>query len=135
MTTVVVVIDDEEDIRNLVLFNLREDGITVYGAAGPGEGLALCTMHRPDVIIIDRMLHGADGLDVCEQIRSDREIADAAVLVLSARGSVDDKLTGFDSGADDYVVKPFSVAELVVRVKKLAAIAKMCRESLQENPV
>src|SRR6185369_18083191 len=125
--TTVVVIDDEEDIRNLVLFNLREEGLTAHGAAGAGEGLALCTMHRPDVVIVDRMLHGADGLDVCEQIRSDSEIADAALLVLSARGSVDDKLTGFDSGADDYVVKPFSVAELVVRVKKLAALAKMRR--------
>ncbi len=131
--TTVVVIEDEEDIRNLVLFNLREEGFVAHGAAGAGEGLALCTMHRPDVVIVDRMLHGADGLDVCEQIRSDREIADAAILVLSARGSVDDKLTGFDSGADDYVVKPFSVAELVVRVKKLAAIASMRRASLQES--
>jgi DNA-binding response OmpR family regulator len=130
---IIVVIEDEEDIRNLVLFNLRAEGFEVFGAAGAGEGLALCTMHRPDVVIVDRMLHGADGLDVVEQMRSDREIADAAIIVLSARGSVDDKLTGFDSGADDYVVKPFSVAELVVRVKKLAAIASMRRASLLES--
>jgi DNA-binding response OmpR family regulator len=121
--TSIVVIEDEEDIRNLLLFNLREEGFVVYGAAGAGEGLALCTMHRPDVVIVDRMLHGADGLDVCEQIRSDREIADAALLVLSARGSVDDKLTGFDSGADDYIVKPFGIDDLVVRVRKLASVA------------
>ena len=133
--TSIVVIEDEEDIRNLLLYNLRDAGYTVYGAAGAGEGLALCMMHRPDVIIVDRMLPGADGLDVCEQIRSDDELADAAVLVLSARGSVDDKLTGFDSGADEYVVKPFSVGDLVARVRKLASLAAARRKIIMEERV
>jgi DNA-binding response OmpR family regulator len=126
----IVVIEDEQDIRSLVVCNLREQGHTVFGAAGAGEGLALAAMHRPDVIVVDRMLPGADGLDVVEQIRADRDLDCAAVLVLSARGSLDDRLTGFDSGADDYVVKPFSVGELVVRVRKLASLAATRRVSL-----
>ncbi len=128
--TVVVVIEDEGDIRNLVAWNLREDGMTVHCAAGAGEGLALCAKHVPDVVVVDRMLPGAEGLDVCEQIRSDAELRECGLLVLSARGAVDDKLTGFDAGADDYVVKPFSVAELVVRVRKLAALAGMRKRSM-----
>ncbi len=133
--TTVVVIEDEEDIRSLVAWNLRDDGITVHCAAGAGEGIALCAKHVPDVVVVDRMLHGADGLDVCEQLRSDRELETCGILVLSARGSVDDKLTGFDSGADDYMVKPFSVAELVVRVRKLAAVVEMRRRSLVKERV
>jgi DNA-binding response OmpR family regulator len=126
----IVVIEDEQDIRSLVVLHLRDQGHTVFAAAGAGEGLALAAMHRPDVVLVDRMLPGADGLDVVEQIRADRDLDCAAVLVLSARGSRDDRLTGFDAGADDYIVKPFSVGELVVRVRKLASLAATRRSSL-----
>jgi len=132
-TATVVVIEDEEDIRNLVVWNLEAAGFDAYGAAGAGEGLALCALYRPDIVVIDRMLHGADGIDVLEQLRSDDELADVAVLVLSARGTFDDKLTGFDAGADDYVVKPFAVDELVGRVEALAALAR-ARRVLRATP-
>ncbi|HEY8079049.1 MAG TPA: response regulator, partial [Labilithrix sp.] len=80
----IVVIEDEEDLRNLVVFNLRAEGHEVLGAAGAGEGMALCVRHAPDVVVLDRMLPGAEGLDLCEQLRSDSELADVGVVVLSA---------------------------------------------------
>jgi DNA-binding response OmpR family regulator len=129
---VVVLIEDEEDIRHLLLFTLREAGFETFAAAGAGEGLAMCALYQPDIVIIDRMLPGADGLDVLEQLRSDEEMSEVATLVLSARGSVDDRLTGFEAGADDYIVKPFSVADLVSRVQKLGAISR-ARKLLRES--
>jgi len=119
----VVVIEDEPDLRQLVVFNLRAEGFEALGAATAGEGLAICSMHRPAVVVLDRMLGDVDGIDICAQLRADESLADAAILILSARGSVDDRRHGFDAGADDYVVKPFVVAKLVERVRNLAFLA------------
>jgi DNA-binding response OmpR family regulator len=119
----VVVIEDEADLRQLVVFNLRAEGFHVMGAATAGEGLAICAMHRPAVVVLDRMLGDVDGIDLCTHLRSDEHLADVAVLVLSALGSRRDRRTGFDAGADDYVVKPFVVRDLVERVRSLAFLS------------
>ena len=119
----VVVIEDENDLRQLVVHNLRAEGFDALGAATAGEGLALCTMHRPAVVILDRMLDHIDGIVLCEHLRADAMTADAAILVLSARGSADEKETGFAAGVDDYVVKPFGIDDLLERVRALATLA------------
>lgn len=119
----VIVIEDEDDVRDLVVYNLRAEGFDALGAATAGEGIALCTMHRPAVVIVDRMLHDTDGILLCEHLRADELTSDAAILVLSARGAMADKTSAFAAGADDYVVKPFAIDQLIGRVRDLAVLA------------
>lgn len=119
----VVVIEDDADLRNLVLYNLRAYGFEVHGAATAREGLAICALHQPAVVVIDRMLDDTDGVVVCECLRSDVDLEDLAILFLSARGSPLDRRMGFAAGGDDYIVKPFAVDDLVERVRALAALS------------
>ena len=123
----VVVIEDEDDLRELVLYNLRAEGFEAVGAVTAGEGLALCTLRCPEVVIIDRMLHDTDGIALCAHLRDDSEVADGAIMVLSARGAPADLRAGWAAGADDYLVKPFEVGELVRRVRGLASLAERRR--------
>ena len=130
--SLVVVIEDEPDLRALVIYTLRAAGFEAMGAATAGEGLAIAALHRPAVVVIDRMLGDADGIDLCTHIRADEELADAALLVLSARGSFQDRQSGFAAGADDYLVKPFPLDALVDRVRRLAVLAS-ARRSLRPS--
>ena len=116
----ILVVDDEPDLRQLVTFNLREAGFEVDAVGSGQAGLALATKTKPAVIVLDLMLPDVPGTEVCRQLRADAVLADSAVLMLTARGDEYDRLLGFEVGADDYVVKPFSVRELVMRVKALA---------------
>jgi two-component system, OmpR family, phosphate regulon response regulator PhoB len=115
----VLLVDDELDLQKLVDFNLREAGFDVTavgtGAAALAEAARLC----PQVIVLDLMLPDIPGVEVCRKIRSNPALSGAAVLMLTARGDEYDRLLGFEVGADDYVVKPFSVRELVHRVRSL----------------
>jgi two-component system phosphate regulon response regulator PhoB len=120
----VLIVDDEEDIRNLLEFNLREAGFRVEAVGTGGDGLARARATTPAVIVLDLMLPDQSGTEVCRQMRSDPALADMAILMLTARGDEYDRVLGFEVGADDYVVKPFSVRELVMRVKGLATRAK-----------
>jgi len=119
----VLLIDDEPDIQGLLVFNLREAGFEVHSAATGAEGIAMAHQLRPEVIVLDLMLPDTPGTEVCRRLRSQRELVDAAIMMLTARGDEYDRVLGFEVGADDYVVKPFSVRELVLRVKGLAARA------------
>jgi two-component system, OmpR family, phosphate regulon response regulator PhoB len=116
----VLVVDDEPDLRQLVTINLREAGFDVDAVGSGQAGLALATKTKPAVIVLDLMLPDVPGTEVCRQLRADVVLADSAVLMLTARGDEHDRLLGFEVGADDYVVKPFSVRELVMRVRALA---------------
>jgi two-component system phosphate regulon response regulator PhoB len=116
----ILLVDDEPDIQQLLLFNLREAGFEPE-ATGTGEaGLAAARRARPQVVLLDLMLPDMSGTEVCRRIRADASLSDVGVLMLTARGDEYDKVLGFEVGADDYVVKPFSVRELVMRVKALA---------------
>jgi DNA-binding response OmpR family regulator len=115
----VLVIDDDDDIRRLVAFNLRAAGFEVLEAATAGEGIALATMHRPRVMIVDRMLPGVDGVALCGLIRADPEIATSGILVLSALGRTSDVRQAMEAGADAYIVKPCAMSDLVARVAGL----------------
>jgi len=116
----VLLVDDEPDLRQLVTFNLRDAGFEVDAVGSGQAGLALASRIRPAVVVLDLMLPDVSGMEVCRSLRADPVLADVAVLMLTARGDEYDRVLGFEVGADDYVVKPFSVKELVMRVRALA---------------
>ncbi len=116
----VLLVDDEPDLRQLVTFNLRGAGFEVDAVGSGQAGLALAAKTRPAVIVLDLMLPDVSGTEVCRQLRADPVLGDVAVLMLTARGDEYDRVLGFEMGADDYVVKPFNVRELVMRVRALA---------------
>lgn len=116
----VVIIEDERDVARLLEFNLRGAGFTVVSAATGATGLEEVRRQRPDVVVLDLMLPDQSGYDVCREIRGDPNVGDAGVLMLTARGEAEDRILGLEVGADDYVVKPFVVREVVLRVTALA---------------
>ncbi|HZS94937.1 MAG TPA: response regulator transcription factor [Chloroflexota bacterium] len=114
--TEVLVIEDDEAISDLLRRGLAYEGYKVSVANdGPG-GLLLARDAPPDLVVLDLMLPGLDGLEVCRRLRA---AGDVPILVLTARGTVADRIAGLDSGADDYMVKPFSIDELLARVRAL----------------
>ena len=119
MADLVLVIEDEKEIRDLVRYNLERAGFRV-ATAGDGEaGLTRLFAARPDAVVLDLMLPGRSGLEVLRELRAEPATRDLPVLVLSARSAEMDKLEGFEHGADDYLTKPFSPRELIARVKAL----------------
>ncbi len=116
----VVIIEDERDVSRLLEFNLRSASFEVHSAATGAEGVALVHLHKPDVVVLDLMLPDTSGYDVCKQLRADSRSAEVGVLMLTAKGEAEDRILGLEVGADDYVVKPFVVREVVLRVTALA---------------
>jgi len=112
----VLIIEDDGQILDVVDLYLRRDGLTVLRARDGRAGLALARRAQPDLVILDLMLPDMDGLAVCRTLVGERDVP---VLILSARGDVTDRLSGFRSGAEDYVVKPFAPEELLFRVRAL----------------
>ncbi len=116
----VLIIDDEPDLAQLLVFNLREAGFQVASAATGQEGITAAQKLRPAVIVLDLMLPDLPGTEVCRRLRADPALGDPAILILTAREGEYDRVVGFELGADDYVVKPYSVREVVLRVRALA---------------
>ncbi len=116
----ILVIDDEADLRNLLVYKLKEEGFTAEAAATAREGIAAATRLVPAVVILDLMLPDQPGTEVCKKLRADPKLADVAILMLTAKGDEVDRVVGLELGADDYVVKPFSVREVMLRVRALA---------------
>jgi two-component system, OmpR family, alkaline phosphatase synthesis response regulator PhoP len=125
----VLVIDDEVDLVELVRYNLEKDGYWVRTAPDGESGLALAVAEQPDLILLDVMLPGIDGLEVCRKLRSEPRTLRIPVIMLTARVAESDKIVGLELGADDYVTKPFSQRELVARVK-----AQLRRASISIEP-
>jgi len=115
----VLVIEDEEDIQILLAYNLRADGYDVLQATDGEEGLMQAIEYGPDLVLLDWMLPLLSGLEVLRQLRSRAETRDIPVIMLTAKGDETDMLRGLDGGADDYITKPFSPAELLARVRAL----------------
>ena len=115
----VLVIEDEADIRQVLEYNLEANGHKVYAAARGQEGLRLAKEKRPDLVLLDLMLPDLLGTEVCKQLRADPDTAKMAIVMLTAKGEEIDRVVGFELGADDYVTKPFSVRELMLRVQAL----------------
>jgi two-component system, OmpR family, alkaline phosphatase synthesis response regulator PhoP len=115
----ILVVEDEADIRRLVRYNLEQEGYTVLEAADGEEALTLARKQRPHLVVLDLMLPGMNGLEVCRVLRAEERTAKLPVLMLTARATEVDKVLGLEIGADDYVTKPFSPREVVARVKAL----------------
>ncbi len=112
----IVVVEDERDMNNLIRSHLEQDGHTVFQAFDGRAGLALVAEQRPQLVILDWMLPGRDGLAVCREIRRHHLMP---IMMLTARSEEIDRVMGLEVGADDYVVKPFSIRELVARVRSM----------------
>lgn len=119
MATKVLVVDDEKDIAGLVRHHLEKEGFQCLQAGDGPTALRLTRQHRPDLLILDLLLPGLDGLEVCRQLRRDAGTARIPILMLTAKAEEVDRVVGLEVGADDYVVKPFSPRELVARVKAI----------------
>jgi DNA-binding response OmpR family regulator len=115
----ILVIDDEADAVDLIEFNLKEAGYQVASAADGAEALAKARAILPDLIILDVMLPEVDGLEVCKLLRRDPSTAEIPIIMLTAKAAEVDRVIGLELGADDYVTKPFSPRELVLRVRKM----------------
>ncbi len=112
----ILVVEDEADLRHVLEFNLSEAGHDVQVAPTGADGLRIARETKPELVLLDIMLPDVSGLDVCRQLKSAQETSSMAVVMLTARGEEIDRVVGFEIGADDYVVKPFSVRELVLRI-------------------
>ncbi len=113
----ILVIEDEENIQELLRFNLQNNGYEVMVASDGLLGLAMARENKPDIILLDLMLPKMDGLDVCRAVKSDIQISETPIIMLTAKGSETDKVLGLELGADDYLTKPFSIRELMARIK------------------
>ncbi len=116
MATRILVIEDEERIRQFLQRGLSFEGYRVDAAADGQTGLELAHENPPDLVLLDLMLPGMDGLEVCRRIR---QVSDVPILMLTAKETIADRVTGLDAGADDYLVKPFAFDELMARVRAL----------------
>ncbi|MCA9921409.1 MAG: response regulator transcription factor [Anaerolineales bacterium] len=116
MSTKILIVEDEERIRQFLQRGLSFEGYRIESAADGQTGLDLFRENPPDLVLLDLMLPGIDGIEVCRRIR---ETSDVPILMLTAKESVEDRVTGLDAGADDYLVKPFAFDELMARVRAL----------------
>jgi two-component system phosphate regulon response regulator PhoB len=114
-----VVIEDEPDILEVLTYNLEREGFKVHAAEDGEAGLALVRKRNPDVVLLDLMLPGRDGLEVCRALKADPVTRDIPVVIVTAKGEESDVVLGLGLGADDYVVKPFSPKVLLARVKSV----------------
>lgn len=115
----ILVVDDEEHIRELIKFNLIKNGYKVICADNGIDALKYAKNECPNLIMLDLMLPGMDGYDVCREIRKDNSISTTPVIMITAKGEEFDKVLGLELGADDYITKPFSIRELIARTKAI----------------
>jgi two-component system, OmpR family, phosphate regulon response regulator PhoB len=113
----VLVIEDDSDLAEVLGYNLRRAGHVVWVASTGKVGLQMARQEHPDVVLLDLMLPDVPGTDICKQLKSDAATCTTSVIVVSATGEETDRVAGFELGADDYVVKPFSVRELLLRIQ------------------
>jgi DNA-binding response OmpR family regulator len=113
----VLIVEDERDIAELVLYNLEQEGIADSLVADGAQVIAVVARERPALVILDLMLPGMSGLEICRRLRSDAATARLPIVMLTARAAEADRIVGLELGADDYVTKPFSPRELIARIR------------------
>ncbi|MBE7445540.1 MAG: response regulator [Planctomycetia bacterium] len=113
----ILVVDDEQDLVKLIRYHLEKDGYKVISACSGDDALFLTRKERPELIILDLMLPGIDGLEVCRKLKADPALAPTAIIMLTAKGEEADITMGLKLGADDYMTKPFSPKELIARAQ------------------
>ena len=127
----ILIVEDEQDIRELLAYNLEKEGYATVQAADGKEGLELARSRKPDLILLDLMLPKMDGLAVCRELERDSGTVRIPIIMLTARGEDVDRILGFELGADDYVVKPFNIRELLLRIRAILRRQVM----VESNPV
>lgn len=127
----ILVIEDERDIVEILEYNFQREGYTVLSATNGEKGLDLARSKRPAAIVLDLMLPGLDGIEVAKRLRQDPATREIAIVILTAKGEESDVILGLGVGADDYVVKPFKLKELIARVKAVLRRGPI----LDEGPV
>ena len=131
-TKKIMVVDDEEDIRELIVYNLKKDGFTVSSASDGEEALKQIRAGHFDLLVLDLMLPGIQGMELCRTVRNDPKTKDLPIIMLTAKGEEVDRILGLEIGADDYITKPFSPRELVARVK---AVLRRISEKTSDEKV
>jgi DNA-binding response OmpR family regulator len=117
VTKRIVLIEDDTDLYALLKYNLEKEGFSLIGSQTGRGAIDLCRRSRPDLILLDIMLPDSDGLDICKGIRNDAELAQTPIIFLTARASETDRIVGLELGANDYIVKPFFIRELIARIR------------------
>src|SRR6185312_6247343 len=113
----ILVIEDEKDLQEVLAYNLRQAGHTPFLVGGVRDALAAVAEHRPDLVLLDLMLPDVSGIEICRRIKSAPATKDIPIVMVTAKGDEVDRVVGFELGADDYVVKPYSLRELLLRVE------------------
>ncbi len=126
----ILLVEDEHAIASLVRYNLESEGFRVREATDGDEAIDMVREERPDLVILDWMLPSVSGLEVCRNLRRSKENKGLPIIMLTARAEEEDRVRGLDSGADDYVTKPFSPSELIARVR---AVLRRTRPALSES--
>lgn len=130
-TPCVLIVEDDQDILNLLSFTIQNQGYLAIQSRQGEEGLKMARTERPDIILLDLMLPGMDGITVCKELKAKTETAKIPVIMLTAKGEENDRILGLETGADDYVVKPFSPRELMLRLE--AVLRRSQPRQLQEE--
>jgi two-component system phosphate regulon response regulator PhoB len=128
----VLIVEDEAALTTLLRYNLEREGYRVFEARDGEEGLLIAGEVNPDLVILDWMLPQLSGIEVCRRLRSRGEMRNVPVIMLTARGEETDRIRGLDTGADDYIVKPFSMSEMLARVR---AVMRRVRPSLVQDVI
>lgn len=124
MSQAILIVEDEMPLVTLLRYNLEREGFTVLEAGDGEEALNIAREQKPDLVLLDWMLPLTSGIEVCRQLRRNPETRGIPIVMLTARGEEGDKLRGLDSGADDYVTKPFSPSELIARIRAVLRRAR-----------
>ncbi|MFN3511723.1 MAG: phosphate regulon transcriptional regulator PhoB [Phenylobacterium sp.] len=132
MTPHILVVEDEDALSTLLQYNLEKDGYDVAVAGDGEEALTLVSERLPDIIVLDWMLPKISGIEVCRRLRQRSESRNVPIIMLTARGEESDRIRGLDTGADDYIVKPFAMSELAARIR---AVLRRIRPGLAEDRV
>jgi two-component system alkaline phosphatase synthesis response regulator PhoP len=131
VTDKILIVEDEMNIRELIKFNLQREGYATFEAEDGIAAIALIRKEKPDLVLLDLMLPGQDGLEVCRTLKSQKETSGIAIIMLTAKAEEIDKILGLEMGADDYLTKPFSPRELTARVK--AVLRRSYKETSQDG--
>ncbi len=129
----ILIVEDDEDILELVRYNLAKEGYVVAEVRSGEEAMRFVDSKKPDLVVLDLMLPGLDGLEICKLIKSDEKTRNIPVVMLTAKGEESDIVIGLELGADDYITKPFSPRVLIARVR--AVLRRKARESSDDSAV
>lgn len=117
--TRVLIVEDDQALSDVLFYNLQKEGFNVFRAFDGREGIEQARLKEPDIVVLDLMLPRVSGMDVCRQLRKMKETKNSGILMLTAKGEDVDQIDGFEAGADDYVVKPYSIPVLLERLRAL----------------